>query len=113
MLMTDPRWVSVQPSEPPIDGRWLRTVRMPPARAFARGYDRDATDGLLQECAEAIDELTDQLQLTLEELTELRRQTRTRTARRSGSRARAGRSGRAGRRRLRVRRQVRGGTGRR
>jgi hypothetical protein len=107
MLMSDPQWAAVRQTGR-VDGRWLRTVDVPTARAFTRGYDRDATDGLLEECAETIEELTYQLQLAHDEVVELRRQARTRAARRGRTRVRSRQSGHARRRRVRVRRAVRG-----
>lgn len=112
MLMSDPQRAAVRHAGR-IDGRWLRTVDVPTARAFTRGYDRDATDGLLEECAETIEELTYRLRFAHDEVVELRRQARTRTARRGRTRIRGRRSGsrqsgHARRRRVRVRRAVRG-----
>jgi hypothetical protein len=101
MLMSDPHRHTGR-----IDGRWLRTVDVPISRAFTRGYDRDATEGLLEECADTIDELTYQLQFALDGMAELRRQARTRTARRGGTRVRGRKSRHARRRRVLVRRAV-------
>ena len=117
MLMSDPQRAAVRHAGR-SDGRWLRTVDVPTARAFTRGYDRDATDGLLEECAETIEELTYRLRFAHDEVVELRRQARTRTARRGRTRVRGRQSGGrqsgsrqsspARRRRVRVRRAVRG-----
>lgn len=106
MLMTDPRAEPVQ-RRGLIDGRWLHGVELPVARAFSRGYDRVTVDGLLDECADTIDDLTFELHYANEELATLRRQARTRAVRRGGARVRARRSGHAGRRRRpRIRRAV-------
>ncbi len=101
MLMTDPRWESARHGGR-IDGRWLQTVELPTARAFSRGYDRITVDGLLDDCAETIDELTFHLRDACDEVAVLRRQARTRAGRRAGSRIRGRRSAH-GHRRRRVR----------
>jgi hypothetical protein len=103
MLMDDPAWAGVRHADR-IDGRWLRAVLVPPARAFSRGYDRDATDGLLDDCADVLDELTDQLHLAQREILDLRRQALTRAARggrsRVNARTQTARSGHPRRRRV-------------
>lgn len=95
MLMADPRWASVRRGGM-VDVRWLQTVELPAARAFSRGYDRVAVDGLLDECADTIGDLTGELRTAYDEMAVLRRQAMTRAARHS----RVGATGRA-RRQLR------------
>ena len=89
MLMADPRWASVRRGGL-VDAQWLQTVELPGARAFSRGYDRVAVDGLLEECADTIDDLAGELHMAYAEVALLRRQALTRTARRA--RVRAGRT---------------------
>lgn len=83
MLMADPQWFSVRRGGL-VDAQWLQTVELPAARAFARGYDRVAVDGLLDECADTIDDLASELRFAHDEVTALRRQARTRATRRAG-----------------------------
>lgn len=114
-MMDELEWDGVRLGEP-MDGRWLRTVPVPAARAFTRGYDREATEGLLDECADVLDELTDRLHLAHREIVELRRQALTRATRRGQSRVSArtqtARSGHARRRRVRARGVTAGRVGR-
>lgn len=87
MLMADPRWASMRRGGL-VDAQWLQAVELPAARAFSRGYDRVAVDGLLDECADTIDDLTGELQFAYEAVATLRRQALTRSARRAPSRVR-------------------------
>lgn len=80
MLMADPRRASVRRGGL-VDAQWLQTVELPAARAFSRGYDRVAVDGLLEECADTIEDLTGELRSAYEEVATLRRQALTRSAR--------------------------------
>lgn len=87
MLMADPQWASMRRAGL-VDAQWLQTVELPAARAFSRGYDRVAVDGLLEECADTIDDLTGELLFAYDEVATLRRQAHNRTARRAPRRAR-------------------------
>jgi hypothetical protein len=73
MLMADPQRASARRGGR-VDAPWLLTVELPVARAFSRGYDRVAVDGLIEECADTIDDLTAELRLAYDELAALRRQ---------------------------------------
>lgn len=80
MLMADPRWASVRRGGL-VDAQWLHTVELPAARAFSKGYDRVAVDGLLDECADTIEDLTGELRFAYAEVAVLRRQAQSRAAR--------------------------------
>lgn len=85
MLLLEPQWETTRRSGR-VDPQWLHTAELPDARAFSRGYDRAAVDGLLEDCADTIAELTAALRLAEEEMAELRRQARTRVGRQTRSR---------------------------
>lgn len=91
MLMADPQWASVRRGGL-VDARWLQSVELPAARAFSRGYDRVAVDGLLEECADTIDDLTGELRFAYDEVAVLRRQALTRAARQVRARQARGRA---------------------
>lgn len=80
MVMVEPQWETARRGGP-VDPQWLHTVELPDARAFSRGYDRLAVDGLLEDCAGTIADLTAALRLAEEETAQLRRQARTRAGR--------------------------------
>lgn len=84
-MVTEPLWQSTRRSGN-VDPHWLQTAELPDARAFSRGYDRAAVDGLLEDCADTIADLTAALRLAEEEMAELRRQARTRAGRQTRSR---------------------------
>src|SRR6478609_11947767 len=87
MLMADPRGASVRRGGL-VDARWLQEVELPAARAFSRGYDRVAVDGLLEECADTIEDLSGELRSAYDEVAALRRQALARSARRAPGRVR-------------------------
>ena len=90
MLMADPRGASVRRGGL-VDARWLQEVELPAARAFSRGYDRVAIDGLLEECADTIEDLTGELRSAYDEVAALQRQVRNRTVRQAIGRGGRGR----------------------
>jgi hypothetical protein len=102
MLMADPGLLQTG-HEANLDGHWLRTVQVPTARAFARGYDRVVTDGLLAECADVLEELELSLRFAHDQIETLRRQQLTRAGRRARSRVRRTISARTHRRRRSLR----------
>lgn len=80
MVMAEALWETARRSGT-VDPHWLQTVELPDARAFSRGYDRAAVDGLLEDCADTIADLVAALRAAEEEMAELRRQARTRAGR--------------------------------
>ncbi len=87
MLMADPQW-EVTSGSGRIEDRWIEAVELPAARPFSRGYDRIAVDGLLEECADVIDELTVRLRDARDEADLLRRQALAGAGRRARPRGR-------------------------
>ena len=86
-----------------VSGRRLRTLALPSARGLFGGYDRQAVDRLLDDCADGVDRLTAMLIEAEDEIDRLLTENQRRTPRRL-----TGPSPSTGVRRKRHRRQTSG-----